>query len=74
MGRVEMVVAAAVDPSTAAVTVAYRLHEAISWWEKVNESSVWQDRIFHVLAVLYGVVSAVALVIIAILFIILKFC
>ncbi|KAF3677049.1 Tobamovirus multiplication protein 3 [Capsicum annuum] len=65
MGRVEMVVAAAVDPSTAAVTVAYRLHEAISWWEKVNESSVWQDRIFHVLAVLYGVVSAVALVLFA---------
>lgn len=61
MGPVET----AVDPSTAAaVVVAYRLHEAIYWWEEVNESTVWQDRTFHVLAILYGVVSIVALVII----------
>ncbi|TMX02325.1 hypothetical protein EJD97_022012 [Solanum chilense] len=59
MGRVET----AVDPSsTAAAVVAYRLHEAISWWDEVNESPIWQDRIFYVLAILYGVVSAVALV------------
>ncbi|KAG5608568.1 hypothetical protein H5410_019849 [Solanum commersonii] len=57
MGRVET----AVDTSSTAV-VAYRLHGAISWWNEVNESSIWQDRIFYDLAILYGVVSAVALV------------
>lgn len=59
MGRVET----AVDPSSTAAVAAYRLHEAISWWDEVNESPIWQDRIFYVLAILYGVVSAVALVI-----------
>ncbi|WMV23086.1 hypothetical protein MTR67_016471 [Solanum verrucosum] len=49
MGRVET----AVEPSSTA---------AISWWDEVNESPIWQDRIFYVLAILYGVVSAVALV------------
>ncbi|CAN4080975.1 unnamed protein product [Withania somnifera] len=61
MGRVET----ADEPSSTAaavVVVAHRLHEAISWWDDVNESPIWQDRIFHVLAILYGVVSAVALV------------
>ncbi|XP_009597501.1 tobamovirus multiplication protein 3 [Nicotiana tomentosiformis] len=57
MGRAEMVV----GPSAAAV--AYHLkNEAISWWEEVNRSRAWQDRIFHVLAIFYGIVSAVALV------------
>ncbi|KAB1206061.1 Tobamovirus multiplication protein 3 [Morella rubra] len=42
--------------------MAYGLNGASSWWEKINESRVWQDRIFHVLAALYGVVAAVALV------------
>uniref|UniRef100_M1D3N9 Tobamovirus multiplication 1 homolog n=1 Tax=Solanum tuberosum TaxID=4113 RepID=M1D3N9_SOLTU len=58
MGRVET----AVDPSSTAVVVAYRLHGAISWWDEVNKTPIWQDRIFYVLAILYGVVSAVALV------------
>ncbi|XP_049354601.1 tobamovirus multiplication protein 3-like [Solanum verrucosum] len=49
MGWVET----AVEPSSTA---------AISWWDEVNESPIWQDRIFYVLAILYGVVSAVALV------------
>ncbi|KAH9728541.1 Tobamovirus multiplication protein 3 [Citrus sinensis] len=35
---------------------------ASNWWHDVNESPLWQDRIFHVLAALYGLVAAVALV------------
>lgn len=58
MGRVET----AVDPSSTAKMVVHRLHEALSWWDEVNESLIWQDRIFHTLAILYGVVAAVALV------------
>ncbi|XP_074573754.1 tobamovirus multiplication protein 3-like [Curcuma longa] len=32
------------------------------WWDEVNSSPLWQDRIFHTLAVLYGLVSVVALI------------
>ncbi|KAJ9159653.1 hypothetical protein P3X46_025141 [Hevea brasiliensis] len=45
-----------------AAVIAYKLRDASSWWQDINESVVWQDRIFHVLAVLYGLVAAVALV------------
>lgn len=45
-----------------AAVLAYKLRDASSWWEEVNESPVWQDRIFHVLAGLYGLVAVVALV------------
>lgn len=38
------------------------LKEASNWWSDVNESPIWQDRIFHVLAVLYGIVSVVAVI------------
>ncbi|XP_074275347.1 protein TOM THREE HOMOLOG 1-like [Silene latifolia] len=41
---------------------AYVLKDGSSWWNEVNESPIWQDRIFHVLALLYGIVSIVALV------------
>ena len=41
---------------------ASALNGAVDWWRDVNESPLWQDRIFHALAVLYGIVSAVALV------------
>ncbi|XP_015063406.1 tobamovirus multiplication protein 3 [Solanum pennellii] len=59
MGRAEMVV----GPSEKAVAVvAYHLNDAINWWDDVNRSLDWQNRIFHVLAVLYGVVAVVALV------------
>ncbi|KAK6802524.1 hypothetical protein RDI58_000304 [Solanum bulbocastanum] len=59
MGRAEMVV----GPSEKAVAVvAYHLNGAINWWDDVNRSLDWQNRIFHVLAVLYGVVAVVALV------------
>jgi len=44
------------------VVMAHGLKDASNWWEQINESRVWQDRIFHVLAALYGVVAAVALV------------
>ncbi|KAK4423310.1 Tobamovirus multiplication protein 3 [Sesamum alatum] len=42
--------------------LALRLKDATSWWDTVNESAAWQDRIFHVLAALYGIVGAVALI------------
>ncbi|XP_052205200.1 tobamovirus multiplication protein 3 [Diospyros lotus] len=41
---------------------AHSLSNATNWWDQVNQSTVWQDRIFHVLAALYGLVAAVALV------------
>lgn len=57
-------VAEMVGPSAEAAVVALRLKDATSWWDIVNHSAAWQDLIFHVLAVLYGIVGAVALVII----------
>ena len=33
-----------------------------AWWDDVNNSTLWQDRTFHALAALYGVVAVVALV------------
>uniref|UniRef100_A0A7N0ULA8 THH1/TOM1/TOM3 domain-containing protein n=1 Tax=Kalanchoe fedtschenkoi TaxID=63787 RepID=A0A7N0ULA8_KALFE len=33
-----------------------------SWWEKLNHSPLWQDRIFHILSGLYAAVAAVALI------------
>ncbi|XP_019191432.1 PREDICTED: tobamovirus multiplication protein 3 [Ipomoea nil] len=55
MGRAGM----ALSPSA---VVALDLTDARSWWDHVNDSPLWQDRIFHVLAILYGFVAAVALV------------
>jgi hypothetical protein len=46
----------------AGAVIAFELKEASSWWQDINESPVWQDRTFHVLAALYGLVAAVALV------------
>lgn len=42
--------------------IAYGLKNASGWWEEVNNSPVWQNLIFHVLAGLYGVVAAFALI------------
>ncbi|XP_065870544.1 protein TOM THREE HOMOLOG 1-like [Euphorbia lathyris] len=42
--------------------MAYELRDASNWWEQINHSLVWQDRIFHGLAALYGLVAVVALV------------
>uniref|UniRef100_A0A1J3GXN1 Tobamovirus multiplication protein 3 n=1 Tax=Noccaea caerulescens TaxID=107243 RepID=A0A1J3GXN1_NOCCA len=47
--------------STAAV-VALNLKDATNWWSDVNESPVWQDSIFYILAVLYGIVSVIAVI------------
>ncbi|KAL8255403.1 hypothetical protein R6Q59_033624 [Mikania micrantha] len=40
----------------------YTLKDSYNLWDLLNQSPVWQDRIFHVLAGLYGVVAGVALV------------
>ncbi|XP_031494494.1 tobamovirus multiplication protein 3-like [Nymphaea colorata] len=34
----------------------------VDWWEDVNNSTVWQNRIFYTLSALYGLVAAVALI------------
>lgn len=49
------------DPSLA--VTAFLLKDASNWWNNINDSLLWQDRIFHVLSILYGIVSVVALVI-----------
>lgn len=48
--------------SSSSAVEALNLKEASSWWSDVNESPIWQDRIFHLLALLYGIVSIVAVV------------
>ncbi|KAF5728591.1 tobamovirus multiplication protein 1 [Tripterygium wilfordii] len=35
---------------------------ATSWWDEVDESSQWQDRIFYTLCAAYALVSSVALI------------
>ncbi|CAI9262681.1 unnamed protein product [Lactuca saligna] len=52
---------ASMGPSEASVAM-YNLKDAYSFWDVLNNSPVWQDRIFHALAALYGIVSIVALV------------
>ncbi|RDY08284.1 Tobamovirus multiplication protein 3, partial [Mucuna pruriens] len=52
-------------PATAAEVVAVaavELTDASSWWQDIDDSPVWQDRIFYTLAVLYGIVATIALV------------
>ncbi|XP_077231432.1 tobamovirus multiplication protein 3-like [Tasmannia lanceolata] len=44
------------------VIPAYGLKNAFDWWDQVNNSSIWQDRIFQTLAGLYGFVATVALI------------
>ncbi|KFK43698.1 hypothetical protein AALP_AA1G161400 [Arabis alpina] len=48
--------------SSSSSSSSLNLKEAPNWWSDVNESPVWQDRIFHVLAVLYGIVSVIAVI------------
>ncbi|GAB4847806.1 Tobamovirus multiplication protein 3 [Ancistrocladus abbreviatus] len=48
--------------AAAAAVVAYALKDASNWWNDISKSHEWQDRIFHFLAALYGIVSVVALV------------
>ncbi|PON39560.1 Tobamovirus multiplication protein [Parasponia andersonii] len=46
----------------AVMVVALKLTEASNWWNDVNRSPLWQDRIFHLLTALYAAVAAIALV------------
>lgn len=39
------------------------LQDASDWWNHVNYSDDWQNRIYHLLAALYAFVAAIALVI-----------
>ncbi|CAL0329841.1 unnamed protein product [Lupinus luteus] len=57
-------VARGVPAKTAAALAAVLFSETQSsnWWRDINDSPFWQDRIFLLLAALYGIVSAVALV------------
>lgn len=48
--------------ASSSAVVAFPLKAASTWWNDVNESSLWQDRIFHLLAALYGIVAAVAFI------------
>ncbi|KAL1221105.1 Tobamovirus multiplication protein 3 [Cardamine amara subsp. amara] len=48
--------------SSSSAVEAFNLKDASNWWSDVNESPIWQDRIFHVLAILYGIVSIVAVI------------
>lgn len=45
-----------------AVVTALDFTETSNWWRDINNSPLWQDRIFHLLAILYGIVAAIALV------------
>ncbi|MED6124013.1 Tobamovirus multiplication protein 3, partial [Stylosanthes scabra] len=58
------VVTTAVFPVAAALnlTISSLSSSSSNWWHDINASPVWQDRIFHILAVLYGIVGAVAVV------------
>ncbi|KAK7368570.1 hypothetical protein VNO80_10597 [Phaseolus coccineus] len=55
-------VARGVPAMTAAAVAALDLTESSNWWRDINTSPLWQDRIFHLLAILYGIVAAIALV------------
>ncbi|WOK92818.1 tobamovirus multiplication protein 3-like [Canna indica] len=41
---------------------AHALTGALDWWDVVNNSVLWQNRIYHALAALFGVVSVGALI------------
>lgn len=50
-------------PAEALMAVAaLDLTDPFNWWQDINDSPLWQDRIFHILAILYGIVAAIALV------------
>ncbi|EFH70624.1 hypothetical protein ARALYDRAFT_892224 [Arabidopsis lyrata subsp. lyrata] len=35
---------------------------SLIWWSDVNDSLIWEDEIFYVLAIIYGIVSIYSLV------------
>lgn len=53
----------AMSPSDSeASVIMYTLKDSYTLWDVLNDSPVWQDRNFHVLAALYGIVAVFALV------------
>ncbi|KAJ8625591.1 hypothetical protein MRB53_034121 [Persea americana] len=42
--------------------ISLGVRTASEWWQEINNSKLWQNRIFHTLAGLYGFVAAVALI------------
>ena len=47
--------------------------ETQNWWDKINESSQWQDAIFYSLCAAYALVSTIALVLLSLSFPLLLF-
>ncbi|KAJ0779861.1 hypothetical protein HanPI659440_Chr06g0231171 [Helianthus annuus] len=52
-----------VGPFDPTMIMMFTLKDASDWWHVLNDTPVWQDRIFHGMAVLYGLVAIVAMVI-----------
>ncbi|KAK8516765.1 hypothetical protein V6N12_049480 [Hibiscus sabdariffa] len=45
-----------------AAVISYKVNGEANWWRDINDSPLWQDRFFHILAALYFLVAAVAIV------------
>ncbi|KAE8734583.1 Tobamovirus multiplication protein 3 [Hibiscus syriacus] len=45
-----------------AAMISYKVNGEANGWRDINDSTLWQDRIFHILAALYFLVAIVALV------------
>ncbi|KAK9001706.1 hypothetical protein V6N11_083483 [Hibiscus sabdariffa] len=45
-----------------AAVISYKVNDEANWWRDINDSPLWQDRFFHILAALYFLVAAVAIV------------
>lgn len=52
-----------VVPFDSAVIMMFTLKDVSDWWHVLNDTPLWQDRIFYGLSFLYGLVSIVAMVI-----------
>ncbi|CAH1414981.1 unnamed protein product [Lactuca virosa] len=52
---------ALVGPSDSLVIMMFTIKDASKWWHILNDSPIWQDRIFYLLALLYGLVAIVAM-------------
>ncbi|KAJ9549779.1 hypothetical protein OSB04_022322 [Centaurea solstitialis] len=48
--------------SMVVVVKMYTLRNAHDWWHLLNDHPIWQDRIFHLLSALYGIMGVVALI------------
>ncbi|KAE8668997.1 Tobamovirus multiplication protein 3 [Hibiscus syriacus] len=44
-----------------AAVISYKVNDEGNGWRDINDSTLWQDRIFHILAALYFLVTIVAL-------------